>query len=468
MVHFAPGTAHAAPDGLAHAAFSHAASKPTGSAHTASAHTARRLADADDLDRIGEEIASLAAHIHAAQYQLLALLAEFDEREGWSGSGFRSCAHWLTWRTGVAPGASREKVRTARALRTLPRVGEAMRKGELSFAKVRAITRVATAENEAELLDVARSGTAAQVERIVRAWRRVDRLEEQHAEAERHEARHLSLYVDDDGMYVIRGRLDPETGALLAKALESAADALCGRRSDSRSRAAHRTEPTPAAQRRADAMRLVAERALAERNARSSGSPVEVVVHVDAATLRDGSTVGQSVIAGGARVSAETSRRLACDAGRVVMTCDEHGNTLSVGRRTRIVPTAIRRALEYRDDSCRFPGCDMRHCDAHHIVHWADGGSTALDNLVLLCRRHHRAVHEGAFRVGRSPTGDVQFHHRDGRCIPAVPDAPPLQGDLVTMQEAEGLRVDSDALITFASGQPLDLHTTVLTLRGRG
>ena len=258
MVHFAPGAAHAVPDGSAHAAIPHAASKPTGSAHTA-----RRLADADDLDRIGDEIASLAAHIHAAQYQLLALLAEFDEREGWSGSGFRSCAHWLTWRTGVAPGAAREKVRTARALRTLPRVGEAMRKGELSFAKVRAITRVATAENEAELLDVARSGTAAQVERIVRAWRRVDRLEEQHAEAERHEARHLSLYVDDDGMYVIRGRLDPEAGALLEKALESADDALCGRRADSRSRAtAHRTEPTPAAQRCADTMRLVAERAL--------------------------------------------------------------------------------------------------------------------------------------------------------------------------------------------------------------
>jgi hypothetical protein len=449
MVHFAPGAAHSAPDG--------------------SAHTARRLADADDLDRIGDEIASLAAHIHAAQYQLLALLAEFDEREGCSGSGFRSCAHWLTWRTGVAPGAAREKVRTARALRTLPRVGEAMRKGELSFAKVRAITRVATAENEAELLDVARSGTAAQVERIVRAWRRIDRLEESHAEVERHEARHLLLYVDDDGMYVIRGRLDPEAGALLEKALESADDALRGRRADSRLReAAHRTEPTPAAQRCADAMRLVAERALAERNARSSGLPVEVVVHVDAATLREGSTVGQSVIAGGARVSAETSRRLACDAGRVVMTCDEHGNTLSVGRRTRTVPTAIRRALEHRDDRCCFPGCDMRLCDAHHIVHWADGGSTALDNLVLLCRRHHRAVHEDGFRVGRSPTGDVQFHHRDGRRIPAVPDAPTLQGDLAATHETEGLEVDKDALITFASGQRLDLHTAVLTLRGHG
>jgi hypothetical protein len=212
-------------------------------------------------------------------------------------------------------------------------------------------------------------------------------------------------------------------------------------------------------------MRLVAERALAERNTRSSGPPVEIVVHVDAAALREGSTSGQSVIAGGARVSAETSRRLACDAGRVTMTCDEHGNTLSVGRRTRTVPTAIRRALEHRDERCRFPGCDMRHCDAHHIVHWADGGTTALDNLVLLCRRHHRAVHEEGFRVAATAAGNMEFRRPDGRLIPPVPHAPTLQSDLVCMHDAGGVQVDSGTLVTFASGQPFDLQMAVATLR---
>ncbi|HJQ64724.1 MAG TPA: DUF222 domain-containing protein, partial [Burkholderiales bacterium] len=138
-----------------------------------------------DLERLGDEIAEIAAHVHAATYRLLERLREFDGRSGWSG-GFTSCAHWLSWRTGIAPGAAREKVRVARALGQMPLLSDAMRQGELSYAKVRAITRVATPANEAELLEFARNGTAAHVERLVRAWRRVDRLEEQESERERH------------------------------------------------------------------------------------------------------------------------------------------------------------------------------------------------------------------------------------------------------------------------------------------
>lgn len=225
-------------------------------------HTTRtplRQADMDDLERIGDEIATLAAHVHAATYQLLALLAEFDAHDGWSCSGFRSCAHWLSWRTGIAPGAAREKVRAARSLRSLPLVSAAMGSGELSFAKVRAITRVATPANEAELLEVARNGIAAQVERIVRAWRRVDRFEEEHAERARHESRHLSIHIDDDGMYVLRGRLHPEAGALLEKALELAEEALYARRSSS---TGVRADQPGAAQRRADAAGVVADGAI--------------------------------------------------------------------------------------------------------------------------------------------------------------------------------------------------------------
>ena len=181
-----------------------------------------------EVDRLGDTIAELAARIQAATYELLVLIREFDERAGWNDgfNGFRSCAHWLNWRTGLALGAAREKVRVARALAELPRLSAAMQRGDLSYSKVRALTRVATPANESELLDFARCATAAHVERLVRAWRRVDRVAEAADGKRRHERRHLETWVDDDGMVVIRGRLSPEVGAVVRCALEAAADRL--------------------------------------------------------------------------------------------------------------------------------------------------------------------------------------------------------------------------------------------------
>ena len=391
------------------------------------------------LERLGDEIAGLASHVDAATYRLLVRLREFDERDGWSG-GFASCAHWLHWRTGIAPGAAREKVRVARALADLPGIGAAMERGELSFSKVRALTRIATPGNEDELLELACHATAAQVERIVRAWRRLDRTAEADAERERHEARHLAVHADEDGSYVVRGRLDPEVGALLERALDAAAKALYD---IDRSSAAVPGERPTAAQRRADAIGLLVELALQshaltdagpvdqpaspgdERPAFSPARPlgragrVQVVLHVDAEALREDDDAGQSVLEGGVRVSAETSRRLACDASVVTMTHDSAGNALDVGRRTRTIPPAIRRALEHRDLGCRFPGCGNRYVDAHHLQHWADGGATKLDNLVLLCRRHHRLVHEDGYGVRRLDGGALVVSRPDGRVIPA-------------------------------------------------
>ena len=130
------------------------------------------------LERLGDEIAELAAHIDAATYRLLVLIREFDQREGW-GVGFKTCAHWLSWRTGIAMGPAREKVRVARALEHLPLLSGMMKSGEFSYSKIRALTRVATPETDQELVDFARHGTASHVEKLVRAWRCVDRLEEQ-------------------------------------------------------------------------------------------------------------------------------------------------------------------------------------------------------------------------------------------------------------------------------------------------
>ncbi len=163
------------------------------------------------LDRLGDEIAELSAHLDAATARLLDLIREFDARKGWN-NGFRSCAAWLSWRVGLDLGAARERVRVAHALETLPRLARALAHGELSYAKIRALTRVATPETEERLLAVGRAGTAEHVERIVRGWRRVDRKAEAHEEQRRHTDRALHVYQDEDGMVVVRGRLTPEAG----------------------------------------------------------------------------------------------------------------------------------------------------------------------------------------------------------------------------------------------------------------
>ncbi len=566
-----------------------------------------------EIERLGDEIATLAAHIHAATYRLLVLIREFDERKGW-GWGFRSCAHWLSWRTGIAPGPAREKVRVAGALASLPRISEAMSRGELSYSRVRAMTRVATPENEEELVNVARHTTAAHMEQLVRGWRMVDRLEDAEAEERRHQNRHLDLFPDHDGSWVLKGRLDPEVGAVLKKALEWASEALYRRGSAVDSGAGNPprkattgtagapgswgslqtataaddpgADATPG-QRLADAMGLLAERALAEeasterlsteqamteRSPASSGSletpssdarrsspsdpreetqPLppgradrfQVVLHVGAETLGKPTDVSADVPAetlrqlphpltrfpaetgrrlpdtgadvpaetfsqptqtprdlppkpsawlaeGDMGVSAETARRLSCDAGIVGMRHGPDGDVLDVGRKRRTVPPAIRRALEHRDGGCRFPGCGCRFTDAHHIIHWADGGETKLDNLILLCRRHHRALHEEGFRVeviegegaepgefegdGRGGNPDsapsmIRFLRPDGRVIPEVPEPPRIPSDpistLVRTHTAVGIDPDPQTTTPLWHGEPLDVSLALDMLR---
>jgi len=386
-----------------------------------------------EANRLADAIAELASRIHAATYELLVLIRQFDACAGWN-NGCLSCAHWLNWRTGIDLGAAREKVRVARALAALPRLSAAMQRGELSYSKVRALTRVATPANEAQLLDVARCATAAHVERLVRGWRRVDRTVAAEEAHRRHQRRALHTWIDDDGLLVIRGRLTPEVGAVVQRALDAAADRLF-REAPDRPAEQRPEEQTTSAQRRADALGLLAESALAaDLDRGTAGDRYQVVLHVEGEALRRepaprSTDVGtadaeQAVLEGGPYVSAETSRRLACDASRVVMRHAPDGSILDVGRKTRTIPLAIRRALTARDTHCRFPGCTGRHPDAHHIAHWADGGPTRLDNLVLLCRRHHRAVHEDGWTVAWGADGDVQFTRPNGRRLETAPAAP--------------------------------------------
>jgi len=240
------------------------------------------------LDRLGDEIAELSAHLEAATARLLDLIREFDARGGWN-NGFTSCAAWLSWRVGLDPGAARERVRVARALEHLPRLAHALACGELSYAKVRALTRVATSETEECLLAVGRAGTACHVERIVRGWRRVDRIAEASETTRRHQSRALRVYQDEDGMMVVRGRLTPEVGAVLMKALAAAREKLY----DQTPRTFENpgdvsTEPPSLEQQQADALALISETAL--HHALDPGAPGEryqVVVHVDAPVLAD-------------------------------------------------------------------------------------------------------------------------------------------------------------------------------------
>jgi len=393
--------------------------------------------DDDSLDILANDIAKLAAHIHAATQRLLEMIAEFDRLKGWEPRGHRSCAHWLAYRTGIDLGAAREKVRAARALTTLPVTREAMARGELSFSKVRALTRVATPENEDALVELARGTTTSGLERAVRAWKRGDRQDEAERERAQWEERRFSVTPDLDGMYVVRGRLPAEVGALLTRAIEAASDQVFRESPTGRGSDAHNQRE--AARRRADALALLAECALSAGfggDSPVSGTRAErhqVVLHVAAETLEEGcdEVPDRSHLDDGTRVSAETSRRLACDAGVVTIRHREDGSILDVGRRTRSISPALRRALEARDRGCRFPGCMSRFTDAHHVKHWADGGETSLGNCLLLCRHHHRLMHEGGWRIvwwgeGRpafiDPRGGT---HYEGRWEPPVLDAAP-------------------------------------------
>jgi len=242
-----------------------------------------------DPNRLGDEIADLSAHLDAATARLLTLIREFDARGGWN-NGFTSCAAWLSWRVGLDPGAARERVRVAHALGSLPRLAEALARGELSYSKVRALTRVATPESEARLLSVGRAGSASHIECIVRGWRRMDRRADSHGVARRNASLGLHVRQDDDGTLIVRGRLAPEAGALLVRALDAARETLYKRTRAVADPTATdpATAPPTRAQQQADALALLAETALHhEIDPGAPGERYQVVVHVDAAVLAD-------------------------------------------------------------------------------------------------------------------------------------------------------------------------------------
>jgi len=351
---------------------------------------------------------------------------------------------------GLDLGAARERVRVARALGTLPRLAQALARGELSYAKVRALTRVATPETEERLLAVGRAGTADHVERIVRGWRRVDRKAEAVEAARRHASRALHVYQDEDGMVTLRGRLAPEVGAVLMQALAAAREAIYERtrEKDANTSPVGVSEETPTvAQQQADALALLAETAL--HHGIDPGVPGEryqVVVHVDAPALADPDQPGQSVL--------EWRTRF-------------RGNVAAPGVRREPGGDAARSRWACRGGCCPYPHdspgasagapsprprlplpglrAPVRSVTSHPSL--GTRGPTTLSNLALLCRRHHRAVHEEGYQVDRQPDGELRFRRPDGRLLSEIPRPPEIPSDAVKVLRA---RHDGEGLVLHA------------------
>ncbi len=366
------------------------------------------------------EIVSLCADIHRAEYRLLSLIEKLDAAKSWRHEAMPSCAHWLNAHCGLDLVTAREKVRIAHALPRVPLIRECFRSGELSYSKVRAITRVAGSDNEAELVQMARMNTAAHVARNVAAMRQAERLSESKAAFDAYRHRTFTCHGDEDGTLVFEGRLPADQGALLVQALDRAMEWL--------DRSFAETAQTV---RRADALAILAERFLSEPPHADEGlntaDRFQITVHAPAEALVELAGVDADdppQIEDGPVLATETLRRIACDSAIVRILETGAGEPLDVGRKTRVIPPALRRALKRRDRGCRFPNCtNTRFVDGHHILHWADGGATRLDNLVLLCRHHHRLLHEGMYYVVKDGAQFI-FCRGDGEEVRAGRDTP--------------------------------------------
>jgi hypothetical protein len=391
---------------------------------------------------LGNEIAELSVRISVANHRLLSCIRQFDELEEWHQQGAQSCAHWLAWRVGLDTGAAREKVRVARALGTLPRIDEAFAGGRLSYSKVRAITRIATPANEEAVLDVALAATGAQLERICSGFRRATEIE-----TDAGQKRYVRGRALGNGMVKLEIVVSPDEADLMLKAIEHTREHLAS---------AKDLGPRPSA---ADAIVHMATLQLAgSETGASAPAPdrCQVVIHVDRDLSSAEGKLG-ATLDDGTHISAETLRRVACDGGVVAAVVDEQGAVLDVGRRTRAIPTAIRRALWIRDQGCRFPGCsNKRFVHGHHIEHWLHGGRTRLGNLVMLCSFHHRQIHEGGFSIRLAANGEVEVR---------APGGALLSGGLKVPEDVGGIVwenwVNADTAMPYWDGDPVDYDAVV-------
>jgi hypothetical protein len=366
--------------------------------------------------RIEEDFAELQAVMDQLEVERLRRLAEIERRGIHRRDGHLSAASWLASTQHLAWGTAREQVWLARGLEEMLATRSALEAGELSMSQARVLAGArqtdpeAFSRSEEVLVQAARIHTMNDLQKVVSYWR--ERVEPDRGldVQERLRARRgLHASVTFGAMVRLDGELDPESGETLLAALGGVLDA--------EARSGEPDERTPA-QRRADALTEIC-RGWLDREDRPTvaGERPHLTLTVPLGAFARGSEEPGELDHAGP-VAPETVRRLACDASVMRVVVSGTSEPLDVGRRTAVVPPAMRRAVIVRDRHCRFPGCDRPHtwCDAHHVVHWADGGSTSVPNLILLCRRHHRLVHErGGFGlelvegrgVFRRPDGSV-------------------------------------------------------------
>lgn len=352
-----------------------------------------------DVDQLEADLITWAGHIAAATAQWLVWLAAYDRTQGWERWGCKSAAHWLSWKCGMSIGTARTHVRVARALEDLPVVAAAFAAGELSFSKVRALSRLRGPFDEAELVEQAKWATASQLDRIVGGCLTATRKPEP--------KRRYRSRADPNGTTEITITVAADEADRIEQTISTEMDRVIDERDESVSRAEWITQLGGWDNLRADTATALLTHSLTEPDP----APVEVVANTDGA--------------------------------------------IGIGRRTRIVPRWLRQLLERRDDhTCRFPSCTSnRRLHAHHIVHWSDHGPTNLDNLILLCNYHHHLVHEGGYSLtgsGQNPTFATPEHH-ELLAIPLVGSPRPVRG----LGNAE------QSLVAKWSGERLDLPYAV-------
>lgn len=449
-------------------------------------------------EALSAEVRSMAAHLAAGTARFVLLVAEFDRREGWGDWGIRSCAHWLNWRCGMALGAAREHLRVGHALAELPSVRAAFCGGALSYSKVRAISRVATAENEAFLVELAGYTTAHQLEAICRSYRVASGPPETEAALSQRAARTVRSWTNASGQVVLYAELPPEEGAVVLGALDATAEVLFDEE-DVEQETAGATASAPAAdvpagtsgpdtsedapeparavprcaegdeaffRRRADALVALAERGFSQLGEGELAERFLVHVHVDQQVLEDPTAPGCCRLAGFGVFAPQSAERLLCDSVVTTLWAGPDGAELT--GRTRRVPPRLRRALRVRDGGCRFPGCtNRRWVDAHHVRWVSQGGKTKLSNLVSLCRGHHHLMHEGGYRLSLSRSGRVRVWRPDGVEVPVCPAPEGAEGPALTARHrAGGLDLDAQTMPYGGERMQLDMILDALLAHG--
>jgi hypothetical protein len=370
-------------------------------------HNARDISPLSPLVRLGpiDDLETALADswlgVSQATYRFLVLLREFEMRRGWLAYGCNDCAEWMDFKLKISRKTALEKVRVAKALWFVPKIEAAFKSGELSYSQVRALTRVADQDNESELLQCALTTTACNLEKYCQRIRLGDESSSEREAKRLHQNRALHLSVEDGALSV---QLPPAELAIVQQALEQLVNEL-PEDPDRDFFAA-----------RADALVNMARHVLegeVEGQPGGSSTPThQVLVHVEASALE-----GKG---GESDYALPTVKRLCCS-GDVVPILKDGDYVLNVGRKQRMVPTKLKRALAARDRRCQFPGCHhTQYLDAHHIKHWCDGGETNVDNLLLLCSHHHTLMHEGGFKLD-SANGKFYFARPDGRPIEPAP-----------------------------------------------